>query len=386
MLESARMAKLSLLRWPSLVCLVCLGLLLGACAHARIVRRDFPDTPPASPPRHVAIAPSPARTVAIPQSAEPKPVAAKPPSPEPVPENKLYIVKAGDTLYGIARRFGLKFKDVVDWNKIDEPYAIQSGQRLHLRSPEAAAESVAPKPASTVLSDQQRPPVVVPMQTPSVAGTNTNSHAVDAAAKPTITPAANTSANPASEASGSNAGSVPVVATPTQSPKPPEIVSQSKPVTIVPSVPTPPIATAPASPVVSTTPTSTGLVIPGGPSWRWPTDGDIIGRYVAGDQTQQGIDIAGHSGQPVIAAADGVVVYSGAGLVGYGELVIIKHSNEWLSAYAHNRRRLVAEGTKVKAGDAIAEMGRTGAVSDMLHFEIRRNGKPVDPLLYLPKK
>jgi lipoprotein NlpD len=127
-------------------------------------------------------------------------------------------------------------------------------------------------------------------------------------------------------------------------------------------------------------------MIPGGPSWRWPTDGEIIGRYVAGDQTQQGIDIGGRSGQPVIAAADGVVVYSGAGLVGYGELVIIKHSEEWLSAYAHNRRRLVAEGTKVKSGEAIAEMGRTGAVSDMLHFEIRRNGKPVDPLLYLPKR
>jgi len=126
--------------------------------------------------------------------------------------------------------------------------------------------------------------------------------------------------------------------------------------------------------------------VPGGPSWRWPTDGEIIGRYVAGDQTQQGIDIGGRSGQAVIAAADGVVVYSGAGLVGYGELVIVKHSDEWLSAYAHNRRRLVAEGTKVKAGEAIAEMGRTGAVSDMLHFEIRRNGKPVDPLLYLPKK
>ena len=86
------------------------------------------------------------------------------------------------------------------------------------------------------------------------------------------------------------------------------------------------------------------------------------------------------------ASADGVVVYSGAGLVGYGELIIIKHNDEWLSAYAHNRRRLVTEGTRVKAGDTIAEMGRTGASRDMLHFEIRRNGKPVDPLLYLPRQ
>ena len=114
--------------------------------------------------------------------------------------------------------------------------------------------------------------------------------------------------------------------------------------------------------------------------------GQVIGNYVAGDQTQQGIDIAGNAGQPVLAAADGVVVYSGSGLVGYGELIIIKHSNEWLSAYAHNRRRLVAEGTQVKAGQQIAELGRSGAIRDMLHFEIRRNGKPVDPINYLPAR
>ena len=122
----------------------------------------------------------------------------------------------------------------------------------------------------------------------------------------------------------------------------------------------------------------------GGPRWQWPTRGNLVGRYVAGDPTRQGIDIAGQAGQRVDAAADGVVVYSGAGLIGFGELVIVKHSDEWLSAYAHNRRRLVAEGTKVRAGDAIAEMGRSGAIRDMLHFEIRRNGKPVDPLQYLP--
>ncbi|RBG32399.1 hypothetical protein BRM61_11395, partial [Xanthomonas oryzae pv. oryzae] len=88
----------------------------------------------------------------------------------------------------------------------------------------------------------------------------------------------------------------------------------------------------------------------------------------------------------VRAAADGVVVYSGAGLVGYGELIIIKHNDQWLSAYGHNRKRLLNEGQSVKAGQQIAEMGRSGASRDMLHFEIRYNGKPVDPLLYLPKK
>src|SRR5690606_25143907 len=105
-----------------------------------------------------------------------------------------------------------------------------------------------------------------------------------------------------------------------------------------------------------------------------------------GNATRQGIDIGGSAGQAVNAAADGVVVYSGAGLVGYGELIIVKHNEQWLSAYGHNRKRLVAEGQRVKAGQQIAEMGRPGTDRDKLHFEIRYNGKPVDPLLYLPKK
>ncbi|WP_372015451.1 peptidoglycan DD-metalloendopeptidase family protein [Pseudoxanthomonas sp. 10H] len=121
-------------------------------------------------------------------------------------------------------------------------------------------------------------------------------------------------------------------------------------------------------------------------SWRWPAQGVLLNTYVAGNNTRQGIDIGGSSGQSVSAAADGVVVYSGAGLVGYGELIIIKHNEQWLSAYGHNRKRLVNEGQNVKAGEQIAEMGRTGAAREMLHFEIRYNGKPVDPLLYLPKK
>ena len=121
-------------------------------------------------------------------------------------------------------------------------------------------------------------------------------------------------------------------------------------------------------------------------AWRWPADGQLVGRYAPGEPTQQGIDIAGNAGAPVRAAADGVVVYSGSGLVGYGELVIVKHNDQWLSAYGHNRSRIVNEGQVVKAGQQIAEMGHSGAARDMLHFEIRYNGKPVDPLQYLPKK
>ncbi|WP_202842781.1 peptidoglycan DD-metalloendopeptidase family protein [Luteimonas saliphila] len=120
--------------------------------------------------------------------------------------------------------------------------------------------------------------------------------------------------------------------------------------------------------------------------WRWPTDGQILNRFAAGDPTRQGIDIVGRSGQAVRAAADGVVVYSGSGLVGYGELVIVKHDEQWLSAYGHNRTRLVNEGARVAAGQQIAEMGSTGAAREMLHFEIRYNGKPVDPLQHLPRR
>ena len=142
-------------------------------------------------------------------------------------------------------------------------------------------------------------------------------------------------------------------------------------------------STKPAS-TPSTTPRPARAASPF--TWRWPTEGQLVGTYAAGNPTRQGIDIAGKLGQPIHAVADGVVVYSGSGLVGYGELVIVKHNDEWLSAYGHNRARLVNEGQVVKAGQQIAEMGHSGASRDMLHFEIRHNGKPVDPLAYLPRR
>jgi len=120
-----------------------------------------------------------------------------------------------------------------------------------------------------------------------------------------------------------------------------------------------------------------------GIKWRWPTEGKVVGRFVPGDPTESGIDIGGRLGQIVVAAADGEVVYSGNGLLGYGELVIIQHTPEFLSAYGHNQKRLVGEGTKVKAGQAIAEMGRQAGL-DLLHFEIRKGGKPIDPIGFLP--
>jgi len=247
----------------------------------------------------------------------------------PISRTEPYVVQQGDTLYAISFRAGLNYREVAGWNNIVEPYALSIGQHISLQPNEDVATS------SAAVS-----------KTP---GTEVNTAAVEAAS--VVTP-----------------------------PVKPTVVT-----------PNPGISTAVVIAQPSTTVEQPRIQVPTAVSsatmgWLWPSDGTVIARYVQGDPTQQGINIGGKSGQPVKASADGTVVYSGAGLVGYGELIIIKHNNEWLSAYAHNRRRLVAEGSKVKAGEVIAEMGRTGTMRDMLHFEIRRNGKPVDPLLYLPKQ
>jgi lipoprotein NlpD len=181
----------------------------------------------------------------------------------------------------------------------------------------------------------------------------------------TVTRPAATETRPTSPSTTAAPGTT--ATTPT---KPATVPATTTPTTTLPAPKPAPVASAPASDI----------------RWRWPADGALLSRFVGGEPTKQGIDIAGASGASVKAAADGVVVYSGAGLVGYGELVIIKHNDAWLSAYGHNRARLVNEGAIVKAGQQIAVMGRTGAPRDMLHFEIRHNGKPVDPLLYLPKR
>ncbi|WP_435583632.1 peptidoglycan DD-metalloendopeptidase family protein [Microbulbifer variabilis] len=118
--------------------------------------------------------------------------------------------------------------------------------------------------------------------------------------------------------------------------------------------------------------------------WRWPVRGQVISKFRSGDPLRKGVDIAGEKGESVSAAADGTVIYAGSALRGYGKLLIVKHSDVYLSAYAHNHRLLVKEGSKVKAGQRIAELGSSGTNRDKLHFEIRKNGQPVDPLAYLP--
>lgn len=137
-------------------------------------------------------------------------------------------------------------------------------------------------------------------------------------------------------------------------------------------------ARAPAPPAGPVRPLASG--------WQWPTAGAVVSRYGQSPQTQSGIQIGGLRGQPVVAAADGEVVYSGRGLIGYGALLIIKHDATWLSAYGHNDSLLVEEGARVRAGQRIATMGEGPGRRPLLHFEIRRNGDPVDPLVQLPPR
>lgn len=233
-----------------------------------------------------------------------------------LPPPPIYEVRRGDTLYSIAFRYGLDWRDVSSWNGIGAPYTIRPGQELRLSRPPRSQPAVA-APA--------RP---APTRREPVAETRANEPAE------TKQPVARTDSGTSST-------------TPTPTPTP-----------------------------------SAGRVV-SGIRWQWPTAGAVTDGYDPA-ATRRGIAIGGREGQPVAAAASGEVVYSGTGLIGYGELIIVKHSDTMLSAYGHNRRRLVEEGDPVEAGQAIAEMGRNERDEVILHFEIRRDGQPVDPSGFLP--
>lgn len=269
----------------------------------------------------------------------------------PIPGGS-YVVAKGDTLYSIAFRKGVDFRDLAQWNAIAAPYTIWPGQRLTLSPPVATKPAVAHTPGAAAGSPRASgvaatAPVFEPVTeaTPAAAAT----------ARPT-TP----STVPMAHAPAATGDTVPVAGVSVMPPAKVPTVAK-------------PVAAGPMRDV-------------GGVSWRWPVEGgSVVGRFNGSDAIP-GIEIAGDSGDPVRAAADGVVVYSGNGLVGYGELVIIKHNDSFLSAYGHNRKRLVKEGQRVTAGQQIAEMGSTGTTRNELEFQIRKNGNPVDPLSYLPPR
>ena len=242
----------------------------------------------------------------------------------------VHQVSRGETLYAIAWRYGFDYRELAGWNGVATPYTIYPGQRLRLSAPAQTADQ--PRAQASV-----RPPVL---------------------ASPRALPVSPKSAAPKSAA---------------------QKATRAAPARVVTVKPKPPAASkAPSKPRTST---SVSAAVAG---WSWPTKGNVVTTFAASGG--KGIDIAGQAGQAIVAAASGDVVYSGSGLRGYGQLIIVKHNKNFLSAYAHNKKLHVAEGDKVVRGQWIADMGRTGSEHIKLHFEIRKSGKPVDPFRYIPRK
>jgi lipoprotein NlpD len=285
------------------------------------------------------------------------------PAVRPAPASGTYRVVRGDTLYAIAFRRGLDYRDVAAWNRIPPPYRIYAGQDLRL---DGAPSNAHPAPAAT--------------STVAAATTSTAAAAATGTATPKPAPDRPGMFEDVPPAPNPAPAVAAQLSTDTVTAKPPPVPS-SKPVVPEPAA-KPPMAEAPPPLHVA----DDSVASSNGVAWRWPGRGSLVGTFVGGDQTRQGIDIAGKAGDPVLAAADGEVVYSGNGLLGYGELIIVKHNANFLSAYGHNRKRLVQEGDKVKGGQQIAEMGSSASARDELHFEIRKNGKPVNPIDYLPAR
>ena len=298
-----------------------------------------------------------------------------------------HVVQKGETLYAISFKYAVDFRDIARWNGIVAPYTIYPNQRLLVRDPSApvlAASAVRPNPP--VMTSTSSGVVVskIPEQTsassqainagtPVEAGNGVSVAAIAA-------PAPLASAQPLN--SGASSGfrdSTPVVPTATASNRPgvlpttaPDIVPEAE-------------IMAPADALVSASPPG-AKPSAGQNGWGWPVQGKLLTTFASTDPGRQGIDIAGNFGDAVYAANAGDVVYSGRGIIGYGELIVIKHDNATLTAYGHNRKRLVKEGQRIRQGEIIAEMGRDPKGRALLHFELRRNGKPVDPLGVLPAR
>ncbi|MGF1709271.1 peptidoglycan DD-metalloendopeptidase family protein [Vibrio kagoshimensis] len=265
-----------------------------------------------------------------------------------------YEVEKGDTLYFIAYVTNKNVNDLISFNNLKSPYVIHPGQKLKLWRPAYVAPSHG-KAAPVVVA-----PVVVPSaSTPAVTAKTSSKSTEKTTTKPS-SPSKQAVKEPVKP---------PVSVVKKDSPKK---VEQSKPKEYVGSKGKQNVTTAnkPKNEKVS--------------KWLWPTKGRVIKNFSVGEQGNKGIDIAGQRGQAIISTAGGTVVYSGNALRGYGNLVIVKHNDNYLSAYAHNDKLLVSEGQNVKSGQKIATMGSSGSSSVRLHFEIRYQGKSVNPKRYLP--
>lgn len=239
-----------------------------------------------------------------------------------------YTVKRGDTLFYIAWITGNDFRDLASRNNIQAPYSLNVGQVIRINGNGGGGGMLAAN--NNIVPSQ---PSSAQIQSANIDSKSASAYS-DSSGKQNVgkmLPAAG-AASSATAVSASSSSSVPVG------------------------------------------------------TWRWPADGKIIENFSSAEGGNKGIDIAGSRGQPVLATANGRVVYAGNALRGYGNLIIIKHNDDYLSAYAHNDTMLVREQQEVKAGQKIATMGSTGASSVRLHFEIRYKGKSVNPLQYLPQR
>ncbi|MHB1334033.1 MAG: peptidoglycan DD-metalloendopeptidase family protein [Sulfuriferula sp.] len=264
-----------------------------------------------------------------------------------------HIVQKGDTLYSIALQYGVDYRDLERWNNLPDNYLIHIGQVLTLTAPQQPGDAIQTAPAESAV--QTIPLRIEPFPQGQAAS---NAPLIT---EPKIVKLPYSDAALAQLAQGGGTSAVPTVqnATPAAAP---EIA---------------PAAAPPQTPSAPSTSNDSGI------DWIWPTQGRVIAGFDEG-KNSKGLDIAGKAGQAIFASAAGKVVYSGEGLRGYGKLVIIKHNPTYLSAYAHNQLILVKEGQTVARGQKIAEMGDSDADQVELHFEIRKMGKPVDPMTYLP--
>ena len=253
--------------------------------------------------------------------------AKPPPGIENAGKPGYYMVKPSDTLIRIGLETGQSHKDIARWNALENPNKIEVGQVLRVIPPTGDAVAQA-KPVSSGT-----------VTTTPIAGATPTAAAATAASS-----AASGPAKPASAAASASA-----------------------------------VASAPAKPAAAASNGGDDAL-----GWIWPGKGNVIAEF--DEVKNKGVDIAGNAGDAVLAASDGKVVYAGAGLRGYGNLIILKHNNTFLTAYAHNQSLMVKEDQSVKRGQKIAEMGSSDADRVKLHFEVRRQGKPVDPMKYLPAR
>lgn len=306
-----------------------LGLLLSGCGSVQTYQAPVED-------RIGGVA----KAAAV--GGDPAATAAKPaPGAENAGKSGYYTVKPGDTLIRIGLDSGQSFRDIARWNNMENPNRLEVGQVVRVVPPPAAA--LAAKPLS---------PASPSPSAPAAPAAPTAAAAPDKPAAPLAPPVAQ------------QPGGQPSVALPART-----------------------VASGPASgPASSPGAAKAPQATPGDDeiNWLWPANGPLVGGF--DEIKNKGVDIGGSAGDPVLAAADGRVVYVGAGLRGYGNLIILKHNNTYLTAYAHNQALLIKEDQSVRRGQKIAEMGNSDADRVKLHFEVRRQGKPVDPIKFLPPR